>query len=106
MQAKLTAIPGLQIFAARPPALPGGGNFPVEFIITSTDEPERMLEMAQKLQTKAMESGVFWFPPEIDLKYDQPQSEIVDRLPEGRDARAEQRPGRRGSWRRRSAAIT
>jgi multidrug efflux pump len=77
VQAKLSAIPGLQIFAARPPALPGGGNFPVEFILASTDEPERMLEMAQKLQAKAMESGVFWFPPEIDLKYDQPQSEIV-----------------------------
>jgi multidrug efflux pump len=77
VQAKLSAIPGLQIFAARPPALPGGGNFPVEFILASTDGPERMLELAQKLQAKAMESGVFWFPPEIDLKYDQPQSEIA-----------------------------
>jgi multidrug efflux pump len=77
VQARLSAIPGLQIFAARPPALPGGGNFPVEFIIASTAEPERMLELAQQLQTKAMESGVFNFPPEIDLKYDQPQSEIV-----------------------------
>src|SRR5262249_36538298 len=75
--AKLSAIPGLQIFAARPPALPGGGNFPVEFILASTDEPGRMLEMAQKFQTRAMESGLFGFPPEIDLKYDQPQSEIA-----------------------------
>ena len=48
VQAKLSAIPGLQIFAARPAALPGGSNFPVEFIIASTDEPERMLEMANK----------------------------------------------------------
>jgi multidrug efflux pump len=77
VQARLSAIPGLQIFAARPPALPGGGNFPVEFIIASTAEPQRMLEIAQRLQTKAMESGLFSFPPEIDLKYDQPQSEIV-----------------------------
>lgn len=77
VQGKLSAIPGLQVFAARPPALPGGGNFPVEFIIASTAEPERMLEVAQKLQMKAMESGLFYFPPEIDLKYDQPQSEIV-----------------------------
>lgn len=77
MQAKLSTIPGLQIFAATPPALPGGGNFPVEFIIASTAEPERMLEMAEQLQIKAMESGMFYFPPEIDLKYDQPQSEIV-----------------------------
>ncbi|HEX9756310.1 MAG TPA: efflux RND transporter permease subunit [Nitrospiria bacterium] len=77
MQAKLSAIPGLQIFASRPPALPGGGNFPVEFIIASTEEPERMLGIAEELQMKAMESGLFYFPPEIDLKYDQPQSEIV-----------------------------
>src|SRR4029453_12469161 len=76
-QAKLSAIPGLQIFAAKPPALPGGGNFPVEFIIASTDEPAQMLERAEQLQAKAMESGIFWFPPELDLKYDQPQSEIV-----------------------------
>jgi len=33
--------------------------------------------VAQQLQMKAMESGIFYFPPEIDLKYDQPQSEIV-----------------------------
>jgi len=77
VQARLSAIPGLQIFASRPPALPGGGNFPVEFIITSTAEPERMLEVAQQLQQKAMQSGVFYFPPEIDLKYDQPQADIV-----------------------------
>jgi len=77
VQAKLSAIPGLQIFGARPPALPGGGNFPVEFIIASTDDPEKMLVSAQKLRDKVMESGLFYFPPEIDLKYDQPQSEIV-----------------------------
>src|SRR5690606_21650011 len=34
-QAKLSAIPGLQIFAAQPPALPGGSNFPIEFVIAS-----------------------------------------------------------------------
>src|SRR5215468_4285103 len=77
VQSKLNGIPGLQIFAARPPALPGGGNFPVEFIVASTAEPEQLLEVAQQLQARAMQSGVFWFPPEIDLKYDQPQSEIA-----------------------------
>jgi multidrug efflux pump len=77
LQAKLAAIPGLQVFAGRPPALPGGSNYPVEFVVTSTDEPEQMLEYAVRLQQKAAESGVFYFPPEIDLKFDQPQSEIV-----------------------------
>lgn len=77
MQAGLSAIPGLQIFASQPSALPGGSNFPVEFIITSTAEPEQMLAYAEQLQQRAMASGVFYFPPEIDLKIDQPQSEIV-----------------------------
>jgi multidrug efflux pump len=77
VQQKLSAIPGLQIFAGQPSALPGGSNFPVEFLITSTAEPEEMLEYAKKLQAKAMESGLFYFPPEIDLKYDQPEAEIV-----------------------------
>ncbi|MBV1786662.1 efflux RND transporter permease subunit [Marinobacterium sp. D7] len=77
MQGQLSTIPGLQIFVTQPPALPGGSNFPVEFVITSTDDPKQMLEYAQQLQMKAMESGLFYFPPEIDLKFDQPQSEIV-----------------------------
>ncbi len=73
----LTAIPGLQVFAGLPPALPGGSNFPIELVVTSTDDPEDMIEYAEVLQTKAMESGLYYFPPEIDLKFDQPQSEIV-----------------------------
>jgi multidrug efflux pump len=77
VQGRMAAIPGLQIFVGMPPALPGGSNFPIEFVITSTDAPEKMLDIARQLQTKAMESGIFYFPPEIDLKFDQPQSEIV-----------------------------
>ncbi len=77
IQGKLSAIPGLQVFASQPPALPGGSNFPVEFIIASTAEPAEMLKFAEQLQQKAMASGAFYFPPMIDLKYDQPQSEIV-----------------------------
>ena len=77
MQAGLSAIPGLQVFASQPAALPGGSNFPVEFIISSTDEPEQMLVYAEQLQQQAMASGLFYFPPVIDLKIDQPQSEIV-----------------------------
>ncbi len=77
MQGQLSRIPGLQIFAAQPPALPGGSNWPVEFVIASTADPEEMLGYAQQLQAKAMASGVFFFPPEIDLKFDQPQAEIL-----------------------------
>jgi len=77
VQQKLGAIPGMQVFATTPSALPGGSNFPVEFVIASTADADRLLEFAQKIQMKAAASGVFAFPPLIDLKVDQPQSEIV-----------------------------
>jgi multidrug efflux pump len=77
LQAKLSQIPGFQIFATTPPALPGGSNFPIEFLITSTADAEHMLDFAQKLQMKAAMSGMFFFPPQIDLKYDQPESRVV-----------------------------
>jgi multidrug efflux pump len=77
IQGKLSTIPGLQIFATTPPALPGGSNFPIEFLITSTADAKRLLEFAQQIQGKAMQSGMFLFPPQIDLKYDQPQAQVV-----------------------------
>jgi len=77
VDAKLAGIAGLDIFAVTPPALPGGGQFPVEFVIASTAEPEKILEFARQIQFKAMQSGLFAFPPIIDTKIDLAQSEIV-----------------------------
>ena len=37
-----------------PSALPGGGDFPVEFVIATTDETEDALVYAEKLQVAAM----------------------------------------------------
>jgi multidrug efflux pump len=77
VQRKLQRIPGVRIFPTTPPALPGGGNFPVEFIVASTAETGEILEFADQLQRKAMQSRMFAFPPVIDVKIDQPQSEFV-----------------------------
>jgi multidrug efflux pump len=77
VQAKLSAIPGIQAFAVTPPALPGGGDFPVEFVVASTADTREILEFAKQLQMKAMASGMFVFPPLIDVKIDQPQTEFV-----------------------------
>ena len=77
VQARVSKIPGIQVFITTPPALPGGSNFPVEFVITSTADAERLLEIAQVLQQKATASGLFAFPPTIDMKIDQPQATIV-----------------------------
>ncbi|MDP9292702.1 MAG: efflux RND transporter permease subunit, partial [Verrucomicrobiota bacterium] len=77
VQQKLHGITGIQMFPVMPPALPGGGQFPVEFALLSTAEPERILEVAQELQKRATTSGIFAFPPIIDTKIDQPQIELV-----------------------------
>jgi multidrug efflux pump len=77
VQQKLQEIPGIQMFPVAPPALPGGGQFPVEFILASTAETGQILEFAQKLKQKAIQSGMFAFPPLIDVKIDQPQTEFV-----------------------------
>jgi multidrug efflux pump len=77
VQQKLQAIPGIRMFPVTPPALPGGGQFPVEFVLASTADLDQILEYAQQLQLRAVQSGLFAFPPLIDVKIDQPESEIV-----------------------------
>ena len=76
VQAKLGAIPGIQMFPIMPSALPGADNFPVSFVITSTADQERILEFARQIFMKAMQAHIFQFG-DIDTKIDQPQSEIV-----------------------------
>jgi multidrug efflux pump len=77
VQQKLHAIPGIQIFPVPPPSLPGGGQFPVEFVLASTAEPEQILAFAKQIQLAAIKSRMFAYPPDTDVKIDQPQSEIV-----------------------------
>ncbi|ABD80380.1 efflux RND transporter permease subunit [Saccharophagus degradans] len=74
---KLSQIPGINLFPITPPALPGGGNMPVEFVIASTAEPEQILKFAQELQQKATMSGQFAFPPMIDTQIDLPKAELI-----------------------------
>ena len=74
--AKSAAIPGVRVIGKTPDPLPGGGNFPVEFVIASTAEPRELLEFANQLVMAAFKSGLFMFA-DSDLKYDQPQAEVV-----------------------------
>jgi multidrug efflux pump len=62
--------------ALTPPSLPGGSGFPVDMVIMSTAGPEQLLAIANEVVGKAYASGKFWFV-DTDLKYDQPQTEIV-----------------------------
>ncbi|ABS25233.1 efflux RND transporter permease subunit [Anaeromyxobacter sp. Fw109-5] len=80
IQGRVSSIAGIQTFPILPPALPGGGQFPVEFVIASTAESAEILQFAKQLQERATASGMFAFPPLIDVKLDQPSSEIeIDR---------------------------
>src|ERR1700693_5006422 len=72
----LSKIPGIRVIPLTPPPLPGGGNFPVEFVITSAMEPRQLSEFANQLVKKAFASGLFIFA-DTDLKFDQPQAEVV-----------------------------
>jgi multidrug efflux pump len=73
---KVATIPGIRVIPLVPPALPGGGTFPVDFVIASTRDPEQLVEFGNQLVGKAFESGMFMFA-DSDLKYDQPQTEVV-----------------------------
>jgi multidrug efflux pump len=77
-----STIPGVRVISLTPPALPGGEGFPVDFVVASTAEPQRLVEIANQLVEKAFASGLFMFA-DTDLKFDQPQVEVVfdrDRL--------------------------
>ncbi len=76
VSARVNAVPGVRVIATTPSPLPGGGNFPVEFVIASTAEPRELIEFANQLVQKAYDSGLFMFA-DTDLKFDQPQTEIV-----------------------------
>ena len=76
IQAKVNSVPGVKAFIVLPPALPGGGTYPIEFVIASTFDPERILELTQQLQTNAMASGKFMFL-DVDTKIDQPETRLV-----------------------------
>ena len=72
----LSKIAGVRVIPQAPPALPGGGNFPVDLVIASAGEPKQLSEIAETLVKKAFASGMFIYA-DADLKFDQPQAEVV-----------------------------
>jgi multidrug efflux pump len=72
----LAKIPGVRAFPLTPPPLPGGGDFPVDLVIASAAEPRQLGDIAKQLVQKAFASGLFIFA-DADLKFDQPQVEVV-----------------------------
>jgi multidrug efflux pump len=72
----LSKIPGIRTIPMTPPPLPGGGDFPVDFVIAAAAEPQQLTDIAKQLVGKAFASGMFIYA-DSDLKFDQPQAEVV-----------------------------
>ncbi|HWY71979.1 MAG TPA: efflux RND transporter permease subunit [Terriglobales bacterium] len=72
----LSKIAGVRVIPLTPPPLPGGGNFPVDFVIASSAEPQQLAQFANELVKRAFMSGMFIYA-DSDLKFDQPQAEVV-----------------------------
>jgi multidrug efflux pump len=53
----LSQIPGVRAFPTTPPALPGGGDFPVDLVIASPGEPQRLVEIAGQLVGRRSQAG-------------------------------------------------
>lgn len=80
IQGILDGTPGLQSYVFAPPSLPGaGGGLPISMIIQSIHAPERVVEIAEEIRTKAMQSGMF-IVLQNSLSFDAPQVRVtIDR---------------------------
>ncbi|MBC9252070.1 acriflavine resistance protein B [Pseudomonas alcaligenes] len=77
VQGRLNQIPGLQIFGFNLPSLPGTGEgLPFQFVINTPNDYESLLQVAEKVKARAMESGKFAFL-NVDLAFDKPEV-VVD----------------------------
>jgi multidrug efflux pump len=74
---KFSNITGVRAPAFVPPPLPSAGTFPIEFVITASADHDEILRFADRLSEEAMKSGLFAFPPFMDVRIDQAKSEIV-----------------------------
>ena len=73
---KAAAVPGVQVIVTTPPPLPGGSDFPIEFVISSTASEKEIAEIVHAITMKAMQSGAFMFI-KPDLQIDLPQTKVV-----------------------------
>ncbi|MBL9206850.1 MAG: efflux RND transporter permease subunit [Opitutaceae bacterium] len=77
LQGRLGLVAGAKSAGFLRPSLPGAvGGLPVQFVVGSTESPQRVGEVASDLVQKAMQSGLFLFG-DTNLKFDQPQTEII-----------------------------
>ncbi len=79
LQQQLAAVPGIQLYSALNPPLPGVQGTPIQFVITSTQSQADIYSYANTIITNAYNSGLFIFL-NTDVMFDQPELDIhIDR---------------------------
>ncbi len=76
LQKQLNQIAGAKVAAFQLPSLPGGGSgLPIQFVITTTEDFNRLNDVLQPILDQAHKSGLFAYI-DPDLKIDQLQTTI------------------------------
>ena len=77
LQKKETNIAGVQAMSVPLPAIPGAGpsSFPLQFVVTTTNDYSRLYTVSEKLLQAAQTSGLFSFA-QNDLSFDKPELDI------------------------------
>ncbi|VDC21171.1 efflux RND transporter permease subunit [Pseudogemmobacter humi] len=80
IQATLDGTPGLQSYVFSPPSLPGaGGGLPIALVLQTIYPPERVVEIADEIRNRAMQSGMF-IVVQNSMSFDAPQVRLtIDR---------------------------
>ena len=80
IQARLGEQTGVEAFVFAPPTLPGaGGGLPISVVIQSIHDPDRVVEVADEVKTKAQASGRF-IVVQNSMSFDSPEVRVtIDR---------------------------
>jgi multidrug efflux pump len=76
IQGGLAKIPGVEALVFSPPSLPGTGGLPIQYVIRSIGDSDRVYEVAEEIKAKAMQSGKF-FVVQNSLAYDLPRANVI-----------------------------
>ena len=76
IQKQLSTIAGVRAAAFQVPPLPGPRGLGVQFVIETTESFQQLNTVAQNVMDAALKSGNFFYL-DSDLKYDEPQTQIV-----------------------------
>jgi len=77
---RLAGVSGLRINAFNMPSIPGASpDLPIKFVVSGTGSYELLFQVAQDVERKARESGLFVYV-ESELKFDKPEVRLdIDR---------------------------